>query len=441
MKKSKSGNQFEVIVSPKGVGEVRVFTISIGTNVELTKDSEITIKYGLQPLNDLLLTVVTPQYAVNELRDNIFTKPTDKENNYIELASGDSLQSITSKFTLASKAKKFNSDISIHWDWIPDVGTPQDTIKITNNDNTGVRSPVAVNMSETDLKGKLKATITYIYQPTSTDPAMPITAECEIPIVILGAGKKPLLEPKFKWSGKSGKEPITAFPSVMDVHNGAAIENPHTFTANLSLGTGRAHIDEVIIRDTKGSTDVVKIYANNNKQTAYKLGDKIPNDDAKGGDLPLEFVATKAGQVNFVFELYYKNGSTMTLSAQKVATLPITVVDSTPISVARLSSLVLYSPQLVDKYPQGTVPFAFDPETLQYTEETNRSISFPYSARELEITPTIKAGNHTDTNIGYRIDNTATGIATGTVTSGAPIKITIPEGATCHATLTLTAEN
>ena len=128
------------ITPPIGSGDTEPLIFSmditgIGSNYLFQPGTTFTVSFTRQTINSLIATVITRQKAVDDAKAHVLDHTTDPAatyNNrpYIQLAEGETLESIQNNFVVLSNVHRYNIDVDLEWKWVPDVAAYQEFVKI-----------------------------------------------------------------------------------------------------------------------------------------------------------------------------------------------------------------------------------------------------------------------------------------------------------------------
>ena len=430
--------------------------MNLPVNTLIQNGATFTFHYRLQDITALILSVVTPQKAVDDVITGVRDNPTNAQVTdeskipYIRLKDGDTLTSITTNFDVLAQVKKFNADISqkihIDWSWEPENSNYSDVV-VVGQDGRQTR-PITLNPRKEDVKGSLVAKADYSlrlnYNVNGESIKRVESAIIKVPITIFGTGDPPKLSPLTQSigtaSGAVNTTPITELPQYMDVYKGGVVDytaptKPFSFNANLFFGQGRGRSEKVIITAADSTPDAVALFIDNSP-IPYEFGSDIVNEDKIAGEKLIEFQAKKEGQVRLNFDFYVRNSKGQLVKSDRSFSVFIVVDDTTPRSYADLENIVVYSkgldnPRYASKYPGGKVDFGFKPNIYTY------NISMPWNAKSMTLTPTIPAKKGMKPDIEYRVkSDPEIPNPTGILKSGETL--TIPEEMAVENQLTIT---
>lgn len=380
--------------------ELNVYIQGLPAGTKIPQDTVFTINFVRETLNELIVTVVSPKKLVEDTAASIRQNPTDPEATgtgkpYVQLASGETLQSITQNFNMYSGIHRLNVNADISWAWVPDNPAHQNNVDIKQRQGSTTLDVFdIINRPQEDMKGKLVATVTYGGQ-TST--------AAEIPITVYGTGLPPTIIPLEKWTGNpsrdSGdnpkKERITALPTSMDIYQGDANyafyrEEPRgpfkfTFSVNYGASRGRAESMKITYLGDGGEVEMRV----DGSPVAYTWGTELVN---LGVNRSFEVTASKLGQVRLQIEFYDVNGDAMRPMWKNWSAY---VYDSRPSSDGKLELLNLrgfnangeIDKKLKELYPDHVIPYGFAPDNNDYG-----SIIVPNKVEEITLQPRIPTG-------------------------------------------------
>lgn len=129
----------------------------------IQKDTVFVIKYSPIYSNSIFLDVMTPQYAIERVEDqlNVSDGQTGANHNqsYIKMATGDSLDFVTQNFQLRTKSDLYNGDFRITWKWIPGAQEGDTSIPDKNPANNNTIRIGSLQTGSADTEGWVTATI------------------------------------------------------------------------------------------------------------------------------------------------------------------------------------------------------------------------------------------------------------------------------------------
>lgn len=421
---------------------VKAYLQGVNSSYKIKKGTQFEITFLRQTLNSMILTVITPQKAVDDTVSSVRENPTDPEATvtgqpYISLKTGDTLDSIKNNFTMLRRVHRDNVDVDLEWTWVPDDPKYLENVKIRTNLPTVATFDI-VDRPKEDMRGKL--VVKAIYNGVSSSVA-------ELPILIYGTGTPPKFLPLRKLTGNPGEtenpleERLDKLPSLMDVYRGDADFSfytkkplgPYQIRGSLEYGTGRGAAQSVIINSLGGGGEVeIRV---DGSPVPYVLGTPLPTP---GTTRTFEITATKLGQLTLQFEYYDANGDAMKSDWQSWQTY---IHDTRPNTDGRLAALGINVLADTDKdqeilnkvypNPKGFIDYGFNPDTNTYT------VTVPNKASHIKIVPRIPNGTGASSKISVSYDTETELITSGDATKDIPLE----EQRTKTIIVTATAED
>ncbi len=385
--------------------------IQAGTKFEITFSAPVS--------NAILLTVMTPQYAVQQVETEINKSDGETDKTFINLADGDSLQYITQNFQLRQRSDLYGGDFRIEWKWHPNVenATNLGVVGIGEGDNKEWQS-AGVSQLEDNVEGELRALVTYY--DSNNNPVPNSTAEDRRPkktAIVRGTGKPVAVralsektglavtnasDPTFREdvydTAVNIPEGTTGYSKTMDAYQGGIIgytpvpRGPYEWNLQLDMGAknGTASYATVTVAEGSESNIVMEI-----DQQEYKSGAQISNPQATSGD---KSIATKKNlrivaqqlprhaDTQVVLEVRYfipdAKGTPVESTRYKYRII-LNLKDSTPSQDSSLQSLTIRSQD------KEEIPFAFSPDQLVYNRDNGGVIHLPYRVESITLTPTL----------------------------------------------------
>lgn len=466
----KSGRYIPVVISPKSTSpdprtlKFKIYLTGIPTDYLFLEDTVFRVSFTRQTISPLIASVITREKAVNDTRDSVLQNPTTTGATttgeaYIQLISGETLQSIQNSFIVLAQVHRYNIDVELEWAWQPDNPLHKDDLQVQRTNDPKKKAITIVQRREQDTTGNLLVTAVYNYTGsdgvTHSVKSSPAGA---IPIMIYGTGKSPTFNPSEKYTGsQTGPDtvdPLTSFPQTMnlDVYSGkpaygshaagiSAPNAPYKVTATMFFGDGRGKASKAVIKQNSSGGEL-EVYLEGSP-VAYAYGTDILN---VGNYKSLEIVAKKRGQVNLQV-LFYNNKNE--LMSNYTVTQNFYVDDTTPSADGTLASLALKGFPTSEKqtifnkvYQNGMIPFGFASGTNSYT------IPLPNAVHEVTLTPRLTVGSGASTDIVFssQAAPVASGSASEKITLQPEIPVTVritvtaQDGSTNAYTLTLLRE-
>lgn len=422
-----------------------------------------------RPTSEILnLTVATPQFVAEQIRDNISS---NHQGAYLKMADGDRLEMITEDIVLTTFDWRYNAQFDIVWDWTPQIkSTPPDEFKNEQDPEAayeeaarGVIEPpppgqgteshptstVEIKPLEDDVEGTLTATVRY----KGTD-----LATYDFDLTVRGRGVTASVTPvdqKYGMPEGAVSVPFDPQPDSlpkqinMDVFRGGITE--YTKPSNgacdyeLQLNMGQKNARSLYAIATLEEPEDATLAANANLNAVtlfttsdknvmepYTPGGQIVNPKAGGdyggeGTKPLLITAAEPGTVQLKIEYYTLVNNQPRLDSTYQTTIVVT--DTSPSTDSSLSSLVLRDAKNVEP----AIDFGFDPTKTDYQTPV---IQLPYVYESYNFTPvindtvarekpiTVEAWDSNGNPVALFEDGAA---SKTTVRSGRSVKITLKE--------------
>lgn len=422
---------------------LRAYLQGVSSDYVIKKGTKFSISFLRQTINSMILTVVTPQKAVDDTISSVQQNPTDpeatvKNQPYIKLSPNETLTSIKTNFTLLTQVHRHNVDVTLDWKWVPADEKYKDIVNIKPN-TPSLSSFEILDRPKEDVKGALRVTASY-----GTASSAPI----DIPIVIYGTGVPPSITPMMQQIGNPNadgepnpkEEKIDAMPSQMDVYRGNANfaaypdapKGPFSYRLSLDFGVGRGAAQTMKITYLGDGGDVDIVIDNN---INYKMGDTLTNP---GYAQSLEVTAKTPGQIRLQFEFYNSNNEAM---KSDWVVWKSYIFDSNPSTNGTLESMPLrvWGSNDVDQgilneiYPKpvGVVDYGFTALVNTY------AINVPNKATSIDLTPRIPTGTGAHKDIVVNYDGKDYVVESGKSTE----KIPLEEQRAKTITFTVTAQD
>lgn len=439
----------------------KIYLEGIPTDYLFLQDTVFRVAFTRQTISPLIATVITRQKAVNDTRDSVLQNPTTTGvtttgDAYIQLESGETLQSIQNSFVVLSQVHRYNVDVGLEWAWAPDNPLYQDDLQVQRVTSPTKKAITIVQRREEDVTGNLLVKAVFTYTDSSGVTHTVESTQGAIPIMIYGTGKPPTFKPFESYTGSQTGDDIvaslTAFPQTMsmDVYSGtpayasgssSAPNAPYKLTATMFFGDGRGKASRAVIKQNSSGGEL-DVYVEGSP-VAYTYGSDILN---VGNYKSLEIVAKKRGQVNL--QILFYNSSNELMSSYTVVQ-NFYVDNTTPSADGTLASLTLKGfPTTAKKdifnavYPNSNIPFGFASATNAYT------IPLPNAVEAITLTPKLTVGTGANTDIAFssQTDPVTSGSASEKIALVAEIPVTVritvtaQDGSTNSYTLTLLRE-
>ncbi len=429
-------------------------------NNYIHKNTTFELIYRMPTIEPLLLTVMTPQSAIQEIEqlvrdsDGETDKGTFSEASaFVKLAKGDSLDYITENFDLRYSINQFGADFRVEWSWEPtgilnaNTGNfdPISSDKLTaakeavklGGSNTNWQT-TTVNPLEDDLQGKLTATVYYkkdgnSQQMTNSEEVGKTVPGVSIPvkdITIKGTGKAVKVTAISQTTGvrnsPSGKKetlndqlpPNTTKIISMDAYRGGIAEwnqdaaGPFQYELKMDMGEKNGAAKHAIVT-AEGDTDAIFLQSSEGTggYMNYTLGKEIKNPtfglngNTTAGKTGLLITAqqlppdTPPKTVTLTIKFYLQGRNNALVESPDKYVIRLTIKDNTPSQDSSLKSLVLR-----DQDGQEII-FPFDPKVLSYTGNAG-TIHIPYKSNTLTFTPTLNDSRGGNTPIEFKLQDT-----------------------------------
>ena len=389
----------------------KLYLTGIPAGYLFLKDTVLRVSFTRQTITPLIATVITRQKAVDDTKDSVLQNPTTTGATttgeaYVQLTSGETLQSIQNSFVVLSQVHRHNVDVELDWAWIPDNTMYQDYLQVQRMPSPTKKAVTIVHRAENDITGHLAVKAIYHYVDSSGTAKKVESAVGTIPIIIYGTGKPPVFSPLETYTGNQAGDdivtPTANFPSTMemDVYTGkppyaassSAPDAPYKLSASIFFGDGRGKAARAVIKQNSGGGEL-QVFIEGSP-VAYNYGTDILN---VGNYKSMEIVAKKRGQVNLQIMFYNSNNELM---SSNTVTQNFYITDTTPSADGTLASLALKGYPTSDKaeifgkvYPNGVIPFGFSPTVNAYP------IILPHTVAEVTFTPRLTVGTGASTNI------------------------------------------
>ena len=404
-------NQIQLYISNKNDYIILAFT---PTNNPIQDGTEFKFEFLMPRSNELLLRVITPQFAIEEVENQIRQSNGESNTSYIVLEDGNSLDYITENFSLRTSTTQFgDAKFKIEWDWVPENPEDEEVLQLSGGNQD--MQQVMIKPKEDDVKGVLRATVSYVKPNGDFQKTETITLP-EKQIVIRGLGK-PV---HAIWDSYLSKYPDETFvpgavvgdkedghsdTRVMDAYHGELDayqiepEGPYQYNLKLNMGAKNGAAQYATITAT-GDTDIISIQTQQGSEQAvdYKLGDQIQNKQFGVGDNTVPGMVDvyisaekfkeegdrpgpKSVTLTFSFFIPDRNGKPVE-AISKRCEINLNVWDHTPSTDSTLKSLVIRDQD------NKEIDFPFEPDRFSYVEPGG-AIHLPYKTKSITLTPTL----------------------------------------------------
>lgn len=394
------------------------------------KDTTFELSFSMPRSNELFLTVLTPQAAINKLEEQIRGCDGISDTSFIRLGSGDAMNYITQNFNLRVVSKQYNARFEVIWDWNPRYKIVNgQQIELTAEEKEQCRDVVSagnkgadwqqmtINPMEDDIVGTLTATVTYV--DTNGDSLETGTDKLSLPvktITVHGIGKPVNVNRIRMLTGTENGPKETVFsgdeiqlPSQdtikMDAYQDVipnftvTAKGPYQYELQLDMGAknGAAQYARV---DVSGDTSAIALQTQTGSKQAvdYVPGTDIANpffgqSGATSGKVKLIIKAQRlpadstqqSATLTITFHIPDRNGVVQESSRRFV--LKVNTVDSTPSQNSALRALDIKSVE--EGAAPGvteTIEYPFSPEKTSYTGPSDM-IHLPYRSKGIYLVP------------------------------------------------------
>lgn len=415
-------NQVQLRISNKNDYIILAFT---PTNNPIQDGTEFKFEFLMPLSNELLLRVITPQFAIEEVENQIRQSNGESNTSYIVLEKGNSLDYITQNFSLRRLTNQYNGTFNVQWEWIPDIvegGTAteeelQNVIQFSDSNSEMQR--VTINPMEDDVTGTLRATVIYKKPdgtPLTTATAKEVTKLPQKKITIKGYGTPVnVIQVQKTIIGENGEAQIvefkpeeqnlpinTIFPVNMDAYQGGldsaqvTPEFPFRYELELDMGAKNGAAEYATITANAGEdTSVVSIQTKHNDQAMdYVLGDRIENKELASGNnsksdkvtviIDAKPIPKDTGDrtITLTIRFYIPDREGNPVKSSREYKIKLNIIDSTPSQDSSLKSLVIRDDQ------GKVIDFPFSPDDKEYVS-TEETIHLPYKTQSITLTPTM----------------------------------------------------
>ncbi len=397
--------------------------IQAGTTFDIT--------FRMPSSDPIFLTVMTPQYAVEQVETQIRNCDGEKNQTFIRFAEGNDTNYVTNNFELRRSTNQFGGSFSIKWIWAPKNSGDQDVLD-PGGGNADWQTAM-VRPRRLDVEGTLTAKVSYIKpEGNPMDSQTPTLDPKKVPVkelVVRGTGDPVGVTQVSQRRGVSadsgdGIETInypkgSAIPDakIMDAYGGGipgfALEGkgPFEYILRLNMGAlnGAAQYATVSL---EGDTDAVALMTKpaSGNFTDYTQGGQIANENfgkngnTTPGEVDVKITAqhlppdsnTKTVYLTVRFFIPDRNNRPQE-SSQKFR-IRLDVSDSTPSQVSTLDQLLLFDGE------NNPVEFAFSPDQKNYTGNA-RMLHIPYKVKEFTLTPTLTDARGAGTPIKIEVQD------------------------------------
>ncbi len=390
----------------------------------IRKGTTFEIQFRMPESNSLLLTVMTPQYAIEQIENQITQCNGINDTSFIKLHTGDSYDYITDDFDLRYISEQFNSTFHIDWKWIPfdENGDPMaetdpdyqtyKNVLIPGGGNAELQT-ARIAPLEDDVKGQLQATVTYTRpNGTTMETATQTVYKRELPakaLTIRGIGKPVEVTQVNQTTGKrdgdpelySFKENETKLPDVkkMDAYQGGISSynvdpvGPYMYELEMNMGAKNGAASYATIT-AEGNTGAVTVQTRSGSGVFedYTFGDQIQNKqfgvngNTTPGKVSVRILANRqaadAGQqtVTLTAHFFIPDRQNRPQESSARYTIRLNVVDNTPSQDSTLSSLTIRDQD------GDAVDYGFTRERFNYTG-IDGTVHLPYKAEQFDLTP------------------------------------------------------
>lgn len=396
--------------------------VRMGTTFELS--------FSMPRSNELFLTVLTPQAAINKLEEQIRGCDGISDVSFMKLGTGDAMNYITQNFNLRVVSNQYNARFEVIWKWEPQYkivnGLQVPLTDAEKEQSKDVVSPgnkgadwqqMTINPLEDDIGGTLTAAVTYV--TTDGGSLETGTAAASLPvknITVHGIGKPVDVTRVRTLTGTPDGPCETIFEGddtklpnndtvKMDAYQDAipnfsiTAKGPYLYELQLDMGAknGAAQYAKVAVN---GDPDAVRLQTQtgSNQAVDYKPGAEIANplfgqEGATPGKVKLLILAQRlpadstqrTATLTITFHIPDRNG--VPQESSRRFTLKVNGVDSTPSQNSALRSLDIRS--VADGALPGvteTIDYPFSSETTSYTGPAGM-IHLPYRSKGIYLSP------------------------------------------------------
>ena len=396
-------NQIQLRISNKNDYIILAFT---PTNNPIQDGTEFKFEFLMPLSNELLLRVITPQFAIEEVENQIRQSNGESNTSYIVLEDGNSLDYITQNFSLRTSTTQFgDAKFKIKWEWDPD--NPEDNEVLQLSSGNQDMQQVMIKPKEDDVKGVLRATVYYVKPNGDFQKTETITLP-EKQITIRGLGKPVEVTQESYSQGNDEFKPFDnpTLPGAqsMDAYDGKLTAyqvnpaGPYQYNLKLNMGAKNGAAQYATITAT-GDTDIISIQTQQGSEQAvdYKLGDQIQNkqfgvgDNTVPGMVDVYISAEKFKEegdrpgpksVTLTFSFFIPDRNGKPVESSRRYTIQLNVSDNTPSTDSTLKSLVIRDQD------NKEIDFPFEPDRFSYVEPGG-AIHLPYKTKSITLTPTL----------------------------------------------------
>lgn len=387
------------------------------------KGTKFELSFTMPESNQLLLTVLTPQAAMNRIEDEIRQSDGRTNTSFIRLGTDDDLNYITEDFDLRGINNQFNARFTVAWEWAPDETQVVDGKEVqlqSMNEATKKRYEEAVvpgggnaewqraviDPLEDDVKGTLTATVSY----TKPGGNLQKTASTTLPvknILVRGTGKPVNVTQIRQITGiETGTEPKefgadSKLPGAktMDAYQGdvpgykVKAKGPYQYELQLDMGAKNGAAKYAVVEVSGDSSAIsLKTQQGSEQPLDYKPGGQIANPQFNIGDnmnpgrvnltilaqrLPVDS-SKKTATLTIKFFIPDRNQKLVESSTR--FQIRLGVEDSTPSQDSTLEKLIIRDQK------GDMIDYPFSPTVYRY-QGIDGTIHLPYKTESITLTP------------------------------------------------------
>ncbi len=418
-----------------------------GNKVPVPKETDNFVREGttfrldfqLPQSNPIMLTVYTPQAAMNEVETRVEnsagSRLTDSDRKEIDwekltdaqkeklyaymLSANNDFGYITGNFMLRQYIREFNARFKIEWEWRPADPADQNAI-IKEGTNTEWQQ-MTVTAQEDDITGTLEATVYYETKEGSGVWQKSNTGAISKPVTIRGRGKLVGVT-QVQEIGESGTkrypvadpdapedEKTTDLPGIktLDAYKGNVPGldihpvGPYQYDLQLNMGAknGAAKYASVTVDgkdDVAKNSVVLRTWTGSDTPRDYTPGAEIFNPQTvlsseTPGLVNLSVIAQqlppKAGpqQVTLTFRFFVQDRNGQIVPSSEKFSITINVRDSSPSQDSSLTALEIRDQE------NEKIEYPFASDQLSYTQNTTGTVHIPWKSEEITLTPFVNS--------------------------------------------------
>lgn len=445
----------------------KIVTLRINSDTGATADlfpsnTKFSLTFRQETINDLQLTVISRQFAVDEIARDVIRNFDNTDHGYVYFQGDDKKNSITKDFNLKKNVKEYNykDGFRIDWSWEQTQSNIPTCIAIKDKNPGGEQIAVEIiNRPLEDAQGYLVANVNFVKGDST--PKVNSTVTVKIGITIRGSGTLPSIQANTESIGRvvdgQRKDIVkslvyNAFPSVMDVYSDEAKEwskhpdHPYTFAGSLNFGDGLSAANSIMIETGANDKGAVDIFVGGDVTSKYVPGTPIKNINTNGVEYHTPFViqAIKKGMVTL--KVSFLNSKNEAFATTKY--LQINILDTSPSSDARMGNIEMrgnvdenatdaLKKRFQAAFPDGTIPYGFDKDIFNYEGEL--AITVPSMVKSIKLAPKYfnSAGENGIITASWVADGREvkqTSIEPDFVTDDIPLTLNVPQTITLYGT-------